>query len=70
MATKEKLASVGRADQFGTVLPAGCGAPFHTKNPSLTQAKAALQAGLIQPDFAALVALVWAEVHLGLEVLQ
>ncbi len=37
------------------------------KNPSLTQAKAALQAGLIQPDFADLVALIWANVHLGPE---
>jgi len=70
MATKEKLASVGRADQFGTVLPAGCGALFYIKNPSLAQAKVALQAGLIQPDYAASIALLWAQVHLGSEVLS
>ncbi len=61
-------ARTGDADLLEMMLPAGCGASFHTKNPSLTQAKAALQAGLIQPDYAALVVLVWAEVHLGLEV--
>jgi hypothetical protein len=65
---KTKQARTGDADLLEMVMPAGCGASFHTKNPSLTQAKAALQAGLIQPDYAALVVLVWAEVHLGLEV--
>jgi hypothetical protein len=68
MDAKTKQASASGADLLEMMLPAGCGASFHTKNPSLTQAKAALQAGLIQPDFAALVVLVWAEVHLGLEV--
>ena len=37
------------------------------KNPSLTQVKAALDAGLIQPEIADLVALIWAQVHLGSE---
>ena len=42
-------------------------APLSIKDPSLTQAKAALDAGLIQPEFADLIALIWAQVHLGSE---
>lgn len=70
MAAKAEQARTRDADLLEMVLPAGCGASFHTKNPSLTQAKAALQAGLIQPDNAALMTQIWALVHLGSEVLQ
>lgn len=49
-------------------LPTVGGVALQANTPSLTQAKAALQAGLIQPEYAAIFVLVWAEVHLGLEV--
>lgn len=62
-----KQARSGDADLLEMVMPAGCGTPFYIKNPSLTQAKAALQAGLIQPEFANLIAIIWAQVHLGSE---
>ena len=62
-----KQARSGDADLLEMVMPAGCGTPFYIKNLSLTQAKAALQAGLIQPEFANLIALIWAQVHLGSE---
>lgn len=62
-----KQARTGNADLLEMVMPAGCEQPFLIKNPSLTQAKAALQAGLIQPEFADLIALIWAQVHLGSE---
>lgn len=62
MSRSEKQASVVDADLLKKMLPAGCGASFLIKNQGLTQA------GLIQPDHAAFVVLVWAEVHLVLEV--
>lgn len=68
MSQIEKQVSVVDADLFEMMLPARCGASFYIKNQSRTQAKAALQAGLIQPDYAAVVALTWAEVHSGLGV--
>lgn len=64
---KTKQARTVNADLLEMVMPAGCGTPFYIKNPSLTQAKAALQAGLIQPELADLVTLIWAQVHLGSE---
>ncbi len=70
MDSKTKQASASGADLLEMMLPAGCGALFLIKNPSLAQAKVALQAGLIQPDYAASIALLWAQVHLGSEVLS
>lgn len=67
MATKAEQARTGNADLLEMMLPAGCGTSFHTKNPSLTQAKAALEAGLIQPELADLITLIWAQIHLGSE---
>lgn len=69
MDSKLKQARTGDADLLEMMLPAGCGKSFHTKNPSLTQANDALHAGLIRPEFADLVALIWAQVHLGSEAL-
>lgn len=43
------------------------GVALQANAPSLTQTRAELHAGLIRPEFADLVALVWAQVHLGSE---
>jgi hypothetical protein len=48
-------------------LPALDGVALQANAPSLTQARAELHAGLIHPEFAELVALIWAQVHLGPE---
>ena len=69
MDSKLKQDRTGNADLLEVMLPAGCEQLFLIKNPSLTQAKAALHAGLIRPEFADLVALIWAQVHLGSEAL-
>ncbi|MFN7605494.1 MAG: hypothetical protein ACK5RU_06195 [Hyphomonadaceae bacterium] len=60
-------AALAGAHRVERDVPVVYAALLSTKNPSLTQAKAALQAGLIRPEFADLVALIWAQVHLGSE---
>jgi|GEM_PF-5528237 len=68
MAAKTKQARTADADLLGLFLPARCGLQSLIKNLSLTQVKAALHGWLIHPEFAASLALIWAQALLGLKV--